>query len=274
MLTAAVSADSPRPRNRATRSAVPRDLAERNGLVASHMYLVQAAAGRMKRSSGRYLSMDELVAFGTDGLIDAADRFDPDRGASFPTFSFLRIRGAILDGIRSSQWYSRYDIARFHASNGAAAEQPDAAVGNLGADPSGGGTTVPARAASRAVPGTFSHAPVRMLPLEYLQVQGEEEHGDSVEFSLPADHQTLAPDEAHALGELSDRLRRAVAKLPARERAVIEGHYFADRDLQEVGAGLGVRKWTTSRLHARAVRMLRDTLLADGVGKGGADAPV
>src|SRR5262249_1817448 len=64
---------------------------------------------------------------------------------------------------------------------------------------------------------------------------------------LPADETTPAPDEAPDLRALGDRLRRAVDTLPPRERLVIEMHYFADKDLQEVGAALGAGKWTGAR---------------------------
>jgi RNA polymerase sigma factor (sigma-70 family) len=88
---------------------------QRNELVAANLSLVQAIAAKLKRSLGRTLEFEDLVAYGSKGLVEAADRFDPTVGVSFTTFAYYRIRGAMLDGLRTMGWYSRADYARYRA---------------------------------------------------------------------------------------------------------------------------------------------------------------
>ena len=82
---------------------------EQRQLVERHLGLVRAQASDIMRSSGLPTSIefDDLVSFGTKGLIEAAQRFQPERGAAFPTFAYYRVRGAIYDGLRSFGWVTR-----------------------------------------------------------------------------------------------------------------------------------------------------------------------
>src|SRR6185295_10206040 len=89
--------------------------ADRDRLVEQHLSLVQAIAAKLKRTLGRTIEFDDLVAYGTKGLLEAADRFDPTQGATFTTFAYYRVRGAMLDGLRTMGWYSRADYARYRA---------------------------------------------------------------------------------------------------------------------------------------------------------------
>src|SRR4030095_1736676 len=83
--------------------------------VTEHLSLVQAIAGKLKRTLGRSIEFDDLVGYGHKGLIEAADRFDSKQGVTFTTFAYYRIRGAMLDGLRTMGWYSRSDYARYRA---------------------------------------------------------------------------------------------------------------------------------------------------------------
>src|SRR4051812_15422078 len=88
---------------------------ERDRLVAEHLSLVPAIAGKLKRSVGKTIDFDDLVGYGNKGLIEAAERFDGREGVTFTTYAYYRIRGAMLDGMRTMGWYSRADYARYRA---------------------------------------------------------------------------------------------------------------------------------------------------------------
>src|SRR4051794_35873052 len=111
---------------------------ERDRLIAEHLSLVQAIAGKLKRTLGRAIDFDDLVGYGHRGLIEAAERFDPRHGVTFMTFAYYRIRGAMLDGMRTMGWYSRADYARYRAEERAheylqsGAEREGAAAGEPG----------------------------------------------------------------------------------------------------------------------------------------------
>jgi RNA polymerase sigma factor (sigma-70 family) len=84
-------------------------------LVEDHLHMVHAIAAKLRGRLGRTMEPGDLVGYGTKGLIEAAQRFDPKLGPSFPAFAYHRIRGAIFDGMRTMGWYSRGDYARFRA---------------------------------------------------------------------------------------------------------------------------------------------------------------
>lgn len=82
-------------------------------LIREHADLVQLHARKVRKEVSARIDFDDLVGYGNRGLVEAAQRFDPSRGVAFSTFAYLRIRGAMLDGLRTMGWYSRADYARW-----------------------------------------------------------------------------------------------------------------------------------------------------------------
>ena len=93
----------------------PSSKVEINQLVEKHLSLVQAIARKVKKTLNASIDVDDLVGYGSKGLVEAAERFDPRHGVAFSTFAYYRIRGAMYDGLRSMGWYSRADYARYRA---------------------------------------------------------------------------------------------------------------------------------------------------------------
>src|ERR1044071_102934 len=88
---------------------------DRDQLIQQHLSLVQSVARKLKKQITARVEFDDLVGYGSKGLIEAAERFDPRHGVAFTTFAYYRIRGAMLDGLRTMGWYSRADYARYRA---------------------------------------------------------------------------------------------------------------------------------------------------------------
>jgi RNA polymerase sigma factor for flagellar operon FliA len=222
---------------------------EANKLVEQHLSLVQALARKVKKTVGASIELDDLVAYGSKGLVEAAERFDARQGVAFSTFAYYRIRGAMYDGLRTMGWYSRADYARYRAEERAneylRAEADREAAGR--AERPGGGTTADKAKTLEAIGAVLSGiATVHITSLEAAATVADE--------SLPA------PDTAVDAGRMSSRVRAAVAALPAKEKQLMELYYFADKTLEEAGAALGLSKSWACRLHARAVELLRDSL--------------
>jgi len=218
----------------------------RDRLVAEHMHLVHAIAAKLRSRLGKTMEPGDLVGYGTTGLMEAAARFDPKAGASFSTFAYYRIRGAMFDGMRTMGWYSRGDYARFRAEERAseylaAAAEREAAERQAAPDaprPDPSGTL-------EALADLLSG--VAAIHITSLEAAGEQ-----------ADERARPPDEAVASAEDSRRVRAALAALPARERRLLELYYFGDLRLEEAGKQMGLSKSWASRLHARAVDHLRE----------------
>jgi RNA polymerase sigma factor FliA len=224
---------------------------EKSDLVQKHLGLVEAIARKVKRTLGAAIEVDDLVGYGSKGLVEAAERFDGRAGVAFTTFAYYRIRGAMYDGIRAMGWYSRADYARYRAEEranqylqnqadreGAArAQSPDAA---------GGAKPDPAETLASVAEALSGVATVHITSLEAASRVADE--------SLPA------PDANVDTVRLSRRLRQALGTLPAKERQLMELYYFADKNLEEAGTELGLSKSWACRLHARAVDLLRQAM--------------
>jgi RNA polymerase sigma factor for flagellar operon FliA len=219
--------------------------ASRDRLVEDHLHLVHVIAAKLRGRLGKTMEPGDLVGYGTKGLIEAAARYDPQAGASFSTFAYYRIRGAIFDGMRTMGWYSRSDYARFRAEERAgeylaAAAEREAAERKAAPDaprPDQSGTL-------EALSGLLSS--VAAIHITSLEAERE-----------PADERAKAPDQAVEDAEGGERVRAALAALPAKERRLLELYYFGDLNLEDAGKKMGLSKSWASRLHARAVEHLR-----------------
>jgi RNA polymerase sigma factor for flagellar operon FliA len=224
---------------------------DRDSLVQQHLGLVQSVARKLRKQITARIDFDDLVGYGSKGLIEAAERFDPAHGVAFTTFAYYRIRGAMLDGLRTMGWYSRADYARYRAEERATeylqnqAERAGAAATGAREGAADGEATIEGKlsAIAELLSGV---ATVHITSLEAA--------------AAVADDRLPAPDASLDTGRLSARVRDAVGHLPDRERQLLELYYFADKNLEEAGAVMGLSKSWACRLHARAVDLLRHQL--------------
>ena len=217
-------------------------------LVETHLAIARRAAGLIYPRVRGAIAFEDVVALANAGLAEAAARFDPDRGASFATFAWYRIHGAILDGLRASSALPRRAWARLVALR-AAGDQLERLVdaerdrGPTRGVPRGSEALAAIAEAAAAVPARFTES------LDTLRARG---------FDAPGD--APAPPDGLDRARTTARLHDAVGLLPARQRAIVTKHYFEGKSLLEAGAELGVSKSWASRLHAQAVGELRAQL--------------
>lgn len=217
---------------------------ERDRLVKDHLPLVRSIAGAVRSSPvGASIPLDDLVAYGANGLLDAAERFDPDRGVPFEVFCRYRVRGAIVDGIRRHHWLPRRTYKRFCAERIAA----DATPANDNGD-----SASPASPSGRAPGPVFTDVEFGTLETideETAACWGGRWNGRRM-FQPPVEEDD----------RLQVQARAAVHKLPYKERRLIELCYFEGKNLAEAGEALGMQRSWACRLHARAIAALRAAL--------------
>lgn len=217
-------------------------------LVQQYLPLVQHAVSSISARVPRHVAWDDLVSAGMLGLAEAARSFDPARGVPFDGFASTRIRGALLDELRSLDWASRSVRTKARLVE----ERSNALTVQLGRQPT------PAEVATH-------------LGLEASEVQRIVDdvnravivHYDALsatsgdpEELLPADG--TAPDELLVERERRGYLRDAVQTLPDRLRAVVEGYFFQERLMQDIADELGVTESRVSQMRAEALVLLRD----------------
>ena len=215
------------------------DQKERNKLIEEHLGYVKALSAQVKKELSPQLDFEELVAYGSKGLVEAAERFDPARGVSFTTFSYYRIRGAIFDGLRQLGWLNRNAYGRFlTAANDYLGNAADRSIAY------GPGTPTKEETISEL---GMALDDLASIFLTSLSTASPEE---------PADLERLDASQALEIKETSTAVQQALGNLPEKERRLIELYYFQGLTLQGVGKQLGLSKSWTSRLHTKAIRLL------------------
>lgn len=200
--------------------------------------LVQIVARQVRRQLGPATQLDELVSFGHEGLLVAARSFDPSRGVPFRRWANLRIRGAVIDGVRSTAGLSRSAYKKLRALEAADRYQEAAQEEQASAPPAD------AEAADAKL-GSFLEGIAIAMAMTFLS-----KTGDEIEL---APDSTAHQEEELARAELYRELRDVIAGRPEAERVLLEAHYFQDRTFEDAAASLGLSKSWASRLHARAL---------------------
>jgi RNA polymerase sigma factor for flagellar operon FliA len=229
------------------------EAAARDALVEANLDLVRRVAGSIFPRVVGYIELDELVALGNAGLVEAARRFDPSRGIAFHHFAYYRVQGAIVDELRRATALPRRVWGKLVALRAASEYLEHRGEREVGARQ----TAVAATAAPD--PGaTLAKINEALGAIRTMYVVSLEAHRDDAEPASPARDVRDAID-AQRFGA---RLAAALEALPDKERALVTKHYWEGKNLMEAGAELGISKSWASRLHAQAVERLRQ-LVAD-----------
>jgi RNA polymerase sigma factor for flagellar operon FliA len=219
---------------------------ERAQLVERHLDLARRAAAVIYPRVRDHVAFDELVALGNAGLAEAASRFEPERGVLFTTFAWYRVNGAIIDGLRQSTPLPRRAWAKLVALRAANEYLENRAERERGASERGAAVATTREALTQVKSALSAIRTMYMTSLETLR-----EGGFDVAAEAPPTGERI--DDAR----LAVKLRDAIARLPAKERALVTKHYWEGKNLLEAGAELGMSKSWASRLHAQAVERLR-----------------
>jgi RNA polymerase sigma factor for flagellar operon FliA len=215
------------------------DPAIRNELVVQYAPLVKYVVGRLGVRLPEHVDQQDLVSEGVIGLMDAIERFDPERQIRFESFAIPRIHGAIIDSLRGQDWLPR----RVRTEIKKVEETRSRLENEMGATPS----LHDVAEAMGSDPGHIAHlegtkASARLHSLDELDGAGDA-------FALV--EEGAEPD---------GRVLEAVRRLAERDQVVIALYYFEQLTLAEIGAVLGVTESRVSQLRSRATKALRDSM--------------
>ncbi len=228
----------------------------RKELIIEYAPLVRFVVSRLGIPSTSLLEAEDLISYGMIGLINAIDRFDPERGVRFEAFATARIRGAVIDQLRALNWLPRSAVSRVRLieSTLASLEQ------RLGR---------PAREQEAAVELGVSTDRYRQMLLEvgivvlsldapFSSLAQDDEVaslGDLLE-----DTSTPGPDEQVEKNELTTLLASAIDNLPERERILVSLYYNDELTMKEISKVMRVSESRVCQLHMQAVLRLRASL--------------
>ena len=216
-------------------------------LVRENLALVDYAVNHLANRLPRHVPRDELISAAMAGLAQAARSFDPDRDTSFDHYASARIRGALLDELRSRDWASR--SVRTKARRLLAAT--DELTAQLGRTPTTPELAEKLGVETRAVT-TLAHDVHRSVVLNYESIITD----GACEWAIPCDDRS--PDMVLLERERRSYLVDAVSALPERLRHVVVGYFFEERSMQELADELGVSASRVSQMRSKAMALLKD----------------
>lgn len=237
------------------------DLSKR---IEEHLPLVKHIVFQVAVHFPRHVDREELARAGALGLVEAARRYDGQRGVPFERFAAQRIRGAILDAVRAADWAPR--SVRTLARRLEAAEQRLAS--QLGRVPSAA-EMAEELGISRSELDRLQDRMFRSVVLALEHEVTDDSDEDLTLVDVLTDRNSVEPLEELETRELLGYLRDAVELLPERQRLVIVGYFLEGRTSQELARFLGVTESRISQLRSEALEMLRE-----GIESQYAPAPV
>jgi len=222
---------------------------DRDSAIERYGPMVRRMASQLIGRLPANVELDDLVQAGMIGLFDAMTRYESDRGAQFETFATQRVRGAMLDELRGSDWLPR-SVRRNQRTIEAAIHRAEQRLGHAPVETDiAEELGMPLADYQRLLDSARG---AQLLHLEDYDDDGDESFLDRNVATADGDPQSILGDSRfrHALVE-------AIEKLPERERLVMGMYYEQEMNLKEIGAVLGVTESRISQLHSQAVARLR-----------------
>ena len=229
-----------------------RDAAAKEQLIIHYSPMIKIIAGRMSIYVGNTVDFDDLVSYGIFGLIDAIEKFDSQKGAKFETYASLRIRGAILDGLRSLDWVPR----ALRQKNRQLDETFLHLESTLGREP-----TIEELAeklgvgVDEAIEEIKKSSLMTLISLDdYLQ------NTHNAQTAEPASDAAETPELLYEKRALKEMLINALQNLTERERIIATLHYFEEMTLKEISKIMNVSESRISQIHSKIMLKLRARL--------------
>ncbi|MDH5424949.1 MAG: RNA polymerase sigma factor FliA [Gammaproteobacteria bacterium] len=220
---------------------------ERDKLVTEHVVLVKRIAHHIGNRLPSNIQIDDLIQSGMIGLLEAAKNYDPSQGASFETYASIRIRGAILDEVRGTDWTPRSVTRKVREVTQAVHEVENA----LGRDPT---NFEVAEHMGISLDDYHTILKDSMTSRLFSLEQVEDENGVLGRSNLPEPHAKLEHSN------FKQALAKEIQKLPEKEQLMMSLYYNEELNLKEIGAVLNVSESRVSQIHGQALIRLRSRL--------------
>ena len=230
----------------------------RDQLIVHYSPLVKYVAGRVAVGLPQNVEQSDLVSYGIFGLIDAIDKFDLARGYKFETYAIARIKGAILDELRSIDWVPRSVRAKARSLEKAYAKLES----ELHRTPTDEELATELDISDDQLQTMLSQISfVGLVALdEMLSVGGD--RGESLTLGDTIADGGEGPVQAYEVEEMRHILAEAINRMPEREKIVLTLYYYEGLTLAEIGQVLGVTESRVCQIHTKAVLQLRSKILA------------
>lgn len=224
----------------------------RDKLILQYIYLARYVVGRVKVNLPPSFSFEDVVSFGIEGLIDAIEKFYPQKGAKFESYALMRIRGSVIDKIRSNDWLPR-SLRKKIKDVKIATDTLKKQMGRA-----------PTTKEVADFMGLDEDKIIEILSSDVTVNSIYDKKGvgdDSVEIiDTIVDERSNRPEEEIENNNTKHELELALKKLPERERALLVFYYHENMTLKEIGEAINISESRVCQLHAQAIMKLRNIL--------------
>ncbi len=233
-----------------THYAATRDPGAREEIILRFVPLVHFVLGRLGISQSVSTDYEDAASQGLIGLIEAVDRFDPKFGTQFSTYATVRIRGKVLDHLRSMDWLSRGARQRYHILQDAVTKL----WSSLGRAPTDEELAVHIKVDINQLHRTMIEGSRMIVSLDLLTQSADE---DESLHEVLADQGQPTPAEVYEEDELHTSLLHALKSLSEREQLILSLYYYEELTFKEIGMVLDISESRVCQLHGRAIMNLR-----------------
>ncbi len=230
----------------------------RDNLIVQYIYLIRYVVGRVKVTLPVTISIEDIAGYGVEGLINAIERYSPQKNTRFETYALIRIRGAILDRIRSEDFLPRSVRKKIKDIKQAQEELKQ----RLG------------RPATSTEIAEFLDMDVekvnQILAEDTTMTSIYDKRGssdDSIEIIDTIQDNNLNPQEKMEEKNVKNELERALQRLPERERIIMVLYYQENMTLKEIGATINMSESRVCQLHAQSIMKLKNILSENRVSR-------
>ncbi len=228
----------------------------RDELIRKYVYLVNWVVGRLPVLSLKGIDREDLIGYGTIGLIEAVDRFDSARNSNFESFAITRIRGSIYDQLRAADWLTRGSRKKVKNLYKATAKLEN----ELGRYPTNTEIAKELSVSIDELRAIQQEAQIGIFSLDEPRDHNSEDHTTLVD-SVSSNEISLL--EGLEEDELKIRLAKAIDTLPEREKAVVCLYHYKRLTFKEIAEVMDFSESRASQIHARAISLLKSKLLRD-----------
>jgi RNA polymerase sigma factor FliA len=226
----------------------------REKIILHYLHLVRYVVNRLPITLPASVGPEDLLSYGTLGLIEAVERFDVERGLKFETYALTRIRGSIIDQLRVQDWIPRGVRKRSKLLHETVARLEE----KLGRNPTEEELSTDMGVPVNKVRQMVSESHNLLLSLD--ETWGSDDSQGNSLLDMIEDQASPNPEGEYEATELRDRLTRAIDSLPEREKLLIALYYHENMTLREIGEIIQVSESRVCQLHAQAILRLRNKL--------------
>lgn len=226
---------------------------EREQMILKFAPLVRYVIGRLVVVLPRVFDTDDLLGYGTIGLIEAVDRFDPARGVSFETFASERIRGSVIDALRAADWVPRLSRKRAKDIQRAFGELEE----RLGRPPTDDEVAQELGLTSTQMQRAMADSVCTVESLQRIVRSGDDDGGTTTLLDCLADSGSVDAGGVLEERELHASIVSALKRLDGREKQVLALYYDNSLTLREISQVLEISESRVWQLHARAILRIR-----------------